>query len=231
MNEKEGGMGIAYRCHYIENGIEHKCWIKHTKIDEATESQIRTRLDSGNREIINEAEIQTLVNSIGFGTEVIYSDKLVNDGEPEFEIIIQREAKGESFYDLKDLLDHSERSDLLKLFFKALSSLHEHNIYHSDLDLNHIYFDKENNKITLIDWGGATLNRECLDVGISTTKGKPVFHRRTKKKEDRYCFHNLKFLALVLLHITSLKIRKMDYMIHLNMLIIKIMRVINWALI
>lgn len=187
LNEKEGGMGIAYRCHYIENGIEHKCWIKHTKIDEATESQIRTRLHSGNREIINEANIQKKVNSIGFGTEVIYSDKFaVNDGEPEFEIIIQREAKGESFYDLKDLLDHSERGDLLKLFFKALLTLHEHNIYHSDLDLNHIYFDKENNKITLIDWGGATLNEERLDVGISTTKGKPVFSPpEQRKKEDR----------------------------------------------
>ena len=189
LNEKEGGMGVAYRCHYIENGNEHKCWIKHTKIDETTEVEIRKRLNTANKDIIREAWIQDKIYSIGLASEVIYTGKFaVLDDDPEYEILIQREAEGKSFYDLKDDLDHSQRCDLLKVFFEALSILHKEDVYHSDLDLNHIYFDKESNKITLIDWGGATLPQDGLKEGESTTKGKPVFSPPEQKNERKYYF-------------------------------------------
>ena len=190
LNEKEGGMGIAYRCHYIEHGVEHKCWIKHSKIDKSTDSQIIKHLESGNAEIINEGKIQTKVHSLGFASEIIYTGKFaVYENEPAFNIIIQREAEGESLFDLKDKLTHTERSDLLKIFFQTLSTLHEENIYHSDLDLNHIYFNAENKKITLIDWGGVTLKKEGFEIGMPTTRGKPVFAPPEQRpEEDRKYF-------------------------------------------
>ena len=71
--EKEGGMGVAYRCYFFENDSKHNCWIKHARINDATEKQLRTNLTSRNNEIIEEARVQANVHSHGFATEVVYT--------------------------------------------------------------------------------------------------------------------------------------------------------------
>jgi serine/threonine protein kinase len=185
--ELEGGMGIAYKCS-IHSGSHGPTtgYIKHPKLDKRSESEILENLNAKNAEIIAEVNLQKRVHSIGYAPAVVGSGLFsALPEDPKFQMFIQEEAVGESFYDLKDSLTIEERLDVLENhFFPAIQTLHEHNIYHSDLDINHVFFDTSTKELEIIDWGGGVIATETEDRIKPNVGGKANYSPAEQKRED-----------------------------------------------
>ena len=186
--ELEGGMGIAYKCS-IHSGSHGPTtgYIKHPKLDKISESEILENLNAKNAEIIAEVNLQKRVHSIGYAPSVVGSGLFsALPEDPKFQMFIQEEAVGESFYDLKDSLTIEERLDVLENhFFPAIQTLHEHNIYHSDLDINHVFFDTSTKKLEIIDWGGGVIATETEDRIKAKVGGKANYSPAEQREVDR----------------------------------------------
>lgn len=186
--EKVGGMGIAYKCsiHPRFHGARKTGYIKHPKLDVISESELLENLKERNAEIIDEVNLQKIVHSIGHAPSVVGSGLFsALPEDPKFQMFIQEEAVGESFYDLKDSLTIEERLDVLEnYFFPAIQTLHEHNIYHSDLDINHVFFDTSTKELEIIDWGGGVIAPESVDTIKPKVGGKGNYSPVEQKREE-----------------------------------------------
>lgn len=176
--ERVGGMGVAYKCQVISGPhAGKKAWIKHARLDTTSKSELVEKIKKENDGNLREIEFQKYANSLGFAPEVLADGFFrVGADDPEFHLFIQEDANGMSFYDLKDKLSTNERLAVLEeYFFPAIQSLHENNMYHSDLDLDHVFFDKATGKIQFIDWGAAITARPSESKIGSKVKGKLYF--------------------------------------------------------
>ena len=184
--ELEGGMGIAYKCS-IHSGSHGPTtgYIKHPKLDMTSKSELLENLNARNAEIINEVNLQKRVHSIGYAPSVVGSGLFsALPEDPKFQMFIQEEAVGKSFYDLKDSLTIEERLDVLENhFLPAIQTLHEHNIYHSDLDINHVFFDASKKKLEIIDWGGGVIATKTEDRIKPKVGGKVNYSPAEQKRE------------------------------------------------
>lgn len=173
---KEGGMGVVYRCRVTPRNMDQTyAWIKHARIDLTSDDELKESLEERNKEIEREIDIQQMAASIGFAPLVIAKGLFsAKTNEPEFTVFVQSEAVGISFYDLKDNLDHSQRVEVLTHFFKTLQTLHENGIYHCDLDLRHVYWDADSQKINIIDWG-AGIAKHSEEQTNAYVKGKLLY--------------------------------------------------------
>ena len=186
--EHEGGMGIAYECSIPSgfHGPGKTGYIKHQKLDTTSESELLENLDKKNFEIIDEINLQKKVHDIG------YAPAVVGDGlfsalheDPKFHMFIQERAVGESFHNLKDSLSIEERLDVLENhFFPAIQTLHENNIYHSDLDVHHVFFDTTTKKLEIIDWGGGVIAIGTEEKIKPKVGGKGNYSPVEQKREE-----------------------------------------------
>ena len=150
----EGGMGIVYQCSYFTNpGVRKIAWAKHAKIDATSIERVEQLLPKHNEELENEIIVQKKAAELQYAPQILAQDSSFSASydDPKFCLFIQEDALGESFYDLKDSTDYTKRIEILTYLFGALVELHRNKIFHCDLDLNHIYWDNENSKITIID--------------------------------------------------------------------------------
>jgi len=185
---KEGGMGVLHRCNYRSSESKtERVWLKHAKIDETSEGSLNELLDDRNKEIQREINVQKKVADLGYAPGIINSgDFSANEGEPLFTVFVQSEARGVSFYDLKDSLTHVERVEVLAHFFEVLIKLHEKGIYHCDIDLNHVFWEKDTKKIYLIDWGAGIIDAyPGIDEMPTNVKGKQHFSSPEQWKDKR----------------------------------------------
>jgi len=170
----EGGMGIVYRCSYFTNpGVRKIAWAKHAKINGTSIEAVEQLLPKHNAELKNEIVVQKKAAELHYAPQIIAQELSfsANHHEPKFSLFIQQDAQGESFYNLKDSTDYTKRIEILCHLFKALVELHENRIFHCDLDLHHIYWDNENERITIIDWGGGLIG-DLEPKQSSRVKGK-----------------------------------------------------------
>lgn len=186
VKEHEGGMGIAYEC-LIPSGFHGSSktgYIKHLKLDTTLESELRKNLDEKNAQIKDEIDLQKIVHNLGYAPAVI-GEGLFSalPEDPKFHLFIQEKAVGDSFHDLKDSLTIEERLDVLEnYFFPAIQELHENNIYHSDLDVHHVFFDIETNRIEIIDWGGGLIAPENVTSVEPNVGGKGNYSPAEQKR-------------------------------------------------
>lgn len=185
--EHEGGMGIAYECsiHPGSHGDSKTGYIKHPKLDTTLESELLENLGGKNAEISDEVNIQKRVHNLGYAPAVVGSGLFsALPGDPKFQVFIQERAVGESFHNLKDSLSIEERLDILENhFFPAIQTLHENNIYHSDLDVHHVFFDTSTKKLEIIDWGGGVIAPETKDRIKPKVGGKGNYSPAEQKRE------------------------------------------------
>lgn len=185
--EHEGGMGIAYECsiHSGSHGYSKTGYIKHPKLDTTSESELLDNLDEKNAELIDEVNIQKRVHKLGYAPAVVGSGLFsALPGDPNFQVFIQERAVGESFHNLKDSLSIEERLDVLENhFFPAIQILHENNIYHSDLDVHHVFFDTSTKKLEIIDWGGAVIAPNTEDRIKPKVGGKGNYSPAEQKRD------------------------------------------------
>ena len=183
----EGGMGIVYQCSYFTNpGVRKIAWAKHAKIDATSIERVEQLLPKHNEELENEIVVQKKAAELQYAPQIIAQDSSFSASrdDPKFCLFIQEDALGESFYNLKDSTDYTKRIEILSFLFRALIELHRNKIFHCDLDLNHIYWDNANRKITIIDWGGSLLGN-LEPKQRSRVKGKMYFSPSEQMKDNQ----------------------------------------------
>jgi len=57
-----------------------------------------------------------------------------------------------------DSLDNVDRAEILEQLFRVLDRSHKRGVVNGDVDLKHMFWDREKRRLTVIDWGNAKLS-------------------------------------------------------------------------
>jgi serine/threonine protein kinase len=151
---KVGGFGVVYHCDAVQvkSKVSQKAIVKHMHYDGSGDE---TQLPQLNEDLDNEIALIRRVEMLNLTPPLLaeFTFKAYESGSL-YRMFLQQEASGQSLYDLKDFMPTSQRIELLWNIFNQFNLLHTHGLYHTDLDLRHIYWDEEAQSIQIIDWGG-----------------------------------------------------------------------------
>ena len=149
-----GGFGVVYHCDAVKmNGrVSQKAVIKHMHYDGSGDE---TQLPQLNDDLDNEIALIRRVEALNLTPRLLaaFTFRAHEHAHP-YRMFLQHEASGKSLYDLKDRMPTPQRIELLWNILHQFDTLHNNGIYHTDLDLRHIYWDEDAQSIQIIDWGG-----------------------------------------------------------------------------
>ena len=154
LNPKVGGFGVVYHCDAVpmKGKVSQKAIIKHMHYDG---SKDETQLPELNEDLDNEIALIRRVEALNLTPPLLtqFTFKAHESAHP-YRMFLQHEASGKSLYDLKDCMSTPQRIEILWHIFQKFHVLHTNGLYHTDLDLHHIYWDDDVQSIQIIDWGG-----------------------------------------------------------------------------
>jgi serine/threonine protein kinase len=168
VHPKVGGFGVVYHCEaVVEEEVVQKAVIKHMHYDGDGNNQ---RLPELNRDLVNEIALLRRVEEHNLTPPVLAEFVFqARDGAQEFQMLLQQEASGQSLFDWKDSMPTPQRIELLKLIFERFNLLHSHGMFHTDVDLHHIYWDERARTVHIIDWGGGFYQAPSDDTAPGRT--------------------------------------------------------------
>jgi serine/threonine protein kinase len=159
-HRKSGGFGHVYFCELSNHrtGETRSGIVKHGSLDGSLGGSLEPSeelLESVNKNTQDELAMLARVEALGFTPSVLANFELKPASfSPSLLLFVQEHASGETLFDLKDHLSHQGRVEVLWYIFNAVDQLHAEGLFHTDLDLNHVYWDGETASVQFIDWGG-----------------------------------------------------------------------------
>jgi len=151
---KTGGFGVVYHCDAVpmKGEVSVKAVIKHMHYDGSGDE---TQLPQLNEDLENEIALIHRVEALNLTPPLLaeFTFKAHESARP-YRMFLQREASGKTLFDLKDCMATPQRIELLWHILQQFTTLHNNGLYHTDVDLRHIYWDEDAQSIQIIDWGG-----------------------------------------------------------------------------
>jgi serine/threonine protein kinase len=151
---KVGGFGVVYYCDAVpmKGKVPQKAVVKHMRYDGSGDE---SQLPQLNEDLDNEIALIRRVEMLNLTPPLLaeFTFKAHERAHP-YRMFLQQEASGQSLYDLKDGMPTPQRIELLWNILHQFNTLHNNGLYHTDLDLRHIYWDEDAQSIQIIDWGG-----------------------------------------------------------------------------
>jgi aminoglycoside phosphotransferase (APT) family kinase protein len=106
-----------------------------------------------------EADILTLLH------DAWYAPKLVTTFEKDGYFCIRMEyRKGETLENLKGSLNYREKLAIIQWLFTIFNDLSARGVVHGDLNDSNVLFDRESQRVALIDWEMARMEESLIDV-------------------------------------------------------------------
>jgi len=206
---KVGGFGVVYHCIAAPYNDEsaRKAVLKHMHYDL---SRDENQLPLLNKDLDNEIALIRRVAALSLTPPLLAEFTFkAHESAPSYRMFLQQEAFGQSLYDLKDFMPTSKRIEVLWNIFNHFNVLHKHGLYHTDLDLHHIFWDEDTQSIQIIDWGGGFFSDPSVTGESDGRKlkhgGKEYWVSPEQRKRELYTERSEVFLlgSLVYFFLTN----------------------------
>lgn len=103
-------------------------------------------------------EVAALLDLKGKGVPEIYDTGEAEYGSKTYFYMVMEYIEGIRVEKNLDSLSGADRSEILMHFFKLLANSHKMGIVNGDVDIKHLFWNKDRKKLTVIDWGNAKLD-------------------------------------------------------------------------
>jgi aminoglycoside phosphotransferase (APT) family kinase protein len=115
----------------------------------------------------HEADILTLLHDAWYAPKLVatFEKDGPGIGNPTKYFCIRMEyRKGETLENLKGSLDYREKLAIIQWLFTIFNDLSARGIVHGDLNDSNVLFDRESQRVALIDWEMARAEESLIDV-------------------------------------------------------------------
>lgn len=104
------------------------------------------------------SEVGALLDLKGLGVPEVYDTGEAEYGSKKYFYIVIEFIDGIRVEKYLDNLSIVERSEIITQLFGLLSDAHQMGIVNGDVDLKHLFWHRDRQKLTVIDWGNAKLH-------------------------------------------------------------------------
>ena len=163
MAERSGSSVFAgrYRYEAVDNGDESHGRFSQLVYDLKTETLgILKRAEVTSERTVHRLknEVEALQALKGWGVPEVYDTGEAEDVSINYFYIVLEYIDEIQVEKHLDSLTASERVEILTQFFGLLAEAHQRGIVNGDIDLTHLYWNKDKKQLIVIDWASARLN-------------------------------------------------------------------------